>query len=375
MKIALFCNELPPRPSGGIGTVTLTLAAGLRDVGHQITLIEIGDEYFVSTNEIGIKCVTIKKSNLRYFGGLLTRINLWLFLQKSWLKNDFDIAEIPDFEGYVPFPSLLPIVVRLHNSTTLMCKRRGSQPPASIHLFEYLSLKFSRCWIGVSDFIINETENSYQILKKSKCTIYNPINKSKINKSVYSDEQIILFAGTLSESKGVLALSHALVTVFNANKSAKIVFAGKSTIFQGKPIEVAISKILHNHLNRVNFTGHIPHSEILALMAKASCFAFPSKFESFSLVVAEAMSVGLPVIFTKYAPGPELINNGKTGLLVDPENHYEIANAIKKIIDDPIFSERLAKAASQYCLEHFSLYKCVNETTKRYEVITQGLQA
>ena len=55
---------------------------------------------------------------------------------------------------------------------------------------------------------------------------------------------------------------------------------------------------------------------------------FPSYAESFSLAPMEAMVVGCPVIFTKRTSGPELITNKVDGLLIDPDNVKEIADAI-----------------------------------------------
>jgi glycogen(starch) synthase len=369
MKIALFCDELSPSPSGGIGTFTLTLAEGLRRAGHEITLIETGDNAAIAYDQTGFRRVTIKKSRLRYLGTLITRIYVWTYLQKSWLTKNVEITEIPDFEGYVPFPSLMPIVVRLHTSTTLIFKMRGLHPPTSIHLYEYLTLKLARSWIGVSNFITRETEMQYRLTKKSKCTVYNPVIPSSRRKSKYGYSQVILFAGTLSEAKGVLALSQSLVTVFESNESVKVMFAGKSTVFQGKPIEATIRDILHKHLDRVTFTGHMSHKDVVALMAESACLVSPSKFESFGLVVAEAMAVGLPVIFTKRASGPELIRHGETGLLVDPDNTDEIAEAIVKIIGSPVFASDLANAARKHCLSHYSINKCIQQTTAQYRKV------
>ncbi len=369
MKVALFCNEFPPRQTGGIGTFTSTLVLGLIESGHQVTLIETGMQNVVSIESLGLKRVTLKKSKLLYIGGFLIRVKLWLYLQKSWFKGEIDVVEVPDFEGYIPFPSLIPVVVRLHISTTLIYCRQGRKPPTTLYLFEYWTLKFAKSWIGVSQFILKETENGFKIEKKSKSIVYNPIKESVIVKSQEQIEQIILFAGTLSERKGVLTLAHALALVLERNPLANVIFAGRSTEYQGRPIEDTVKKVLNEYLHQVSFLGHISHNEMLLLMANATCFVFPSKFESFGLVVAEAMSIGLPVIYTKFPPGPELVKEGITGLLVDPENPSEIAKAIERLISDPEFSQQLAHAARTYCLENFTLDNCVKATIANYKQI------
>jgi len=82
---------------------------------------------------------------------------------------------------------------------------------------------------------------------------------------------------------------------------------------------------------KVKFLGEIPNEKIPEYLATADCFVLPSLKEGFGIVLLEAQAAGIPVIGTKVGGILDLIEDGKTGLLVAPQNPQAIAEAISKI--------------------------------------------
>jgi glycosyltransferase involved in cell wall biosynthesis len=83
---------------------------------------------------------------------------------------------------------------------------------------------------------------------------------------------------------------------------------------------------------RVILTGWVDAKELAALYRAATLFVFPSKYEGFGFPVLEAMSAGTPVVSSNSTSLPELV--GDAGLLVDPDNHVAMAEAMHQLIDD-----------------------------------------
>ncbi len=86
-----------------------------------------------------------------------------------------------------------------------------------------------------------------------------------------------------------------------------------------------------NLKDRVKFLGEIPNEMIPEYLSAADCFVLPSLKEGFGIAVLEAQAAGVPVIGTRVGGILDLIEDGKTGLLVAPANPQAIAEAINKI--------------------------------------------
>jgi len=90
--------------------------------------------------------------------------------------------------------------------------------------------------------------------------------------------------------------------------------------------------------DKVKFLGQIDSKEIPGYLAAADCFVLPSLEEGFGIVVLEAQAAGLPVIGTNIGGIKDIIENGKTGLLVEPADPKEIAVAITKVYSGQKFA-------------------------------------
>lgn len=103
---------------------------------------------------------------------------------------------------------------------------------------------------------------------------------------------------------------------------------------------------------QVRFCGEMPNAEIPAYLAKADCFVLPSLKEGFGIVVLEAMAAGLPVVASKIGGILDLVEDQKTGLLVEPGNSNQIRAAIIKIKDNPDFAKTLAENAKKKLVKY-----------------------
>ena len=90
-------------------------------------------------------------------------------------------------------------------------------------------------------------------------------------------------------------------------------------------------------LNRVHLLGYVRDDQLRALYRRASLYIHPSLYEGFGLTVLEAMASGVPVITSNMSSLPEVA--GEAGLLVDPANDIEIAEAIQSICTDTSLRE------------------------------------
>lgn len=97
----------------------------------------------------------------------------------------------------------------------------------------------------------------------------------------------------------------------------------------------------------IDFVGHRPHAELLRALALARIFVHPSREEAFGRTVAEAMSLGTPVIGHRTGGAvPWLLEEGRCGVLTDANDPVALADAICGLLADPVRANALAQAAS-----------------------------
>jgi glycosyltransferase involved in cell wall biosynthesis len=115
--------------------------------------------------------------------------------------------------------------------------------------------------------------------------------------------------------------------------------------------------------DRVTFTG--AREDVPELLASFDVFAHPSLFEGFCLAVLEAQAAGVPVVATPVGGIPETVVDGETGLLVPTRDPAALAAAIRRLLEDREFAQRLADAA-RLSARRYSTERMVEETLKVY---------
>lgn len=107
---------------------------------------------------------------------------------------------------------------------------------------------------------------------------------------------------------------------------------------------------LHRELGlgeTVRFLGEVPRASLAVEYVSAHCFCLPTVQEGFGLVFAEAMAAGLPVIACRAAAVPELVEDRRTGLLVDPRSPGELAMAMETLLMDDGLRKEFGAAGAQ----------------------------
>ena len=95
--------------------------------------------------------------------------------------------------------------------------------------------------------------------------------------------------------------------------------------------------------------------DIGLILRSLDVFVLPSLGEGISNAILEAMATGLPVVATRVGGNPELVEDGVTGVLVDPGSHRALATALAGYLDDPALARRHGEAGRLRVLKDFSL--------------------
>lgn len=164
-----------------------------------------------------------------------------------------------------------------------------------------------------------------------------------------SDPTRLLFLGRLDRVKGVELLCRSFVETARDRPTLELWIAGWG------PLERSLRERFEDH-PRIRFWGRVEGRVKERVLADCSAVVVPSSVpETFGLVIAEAYTFGKPVIASRIGGVPELVAEGRTGLLVKPGSQVELSAGLQQVDENPglLFSMREAclAAASDYTIE------------------------
>lgn len=242
--------------------------------------------------------------------------------------------------------------------------------------------------IGCSDYITNQIRTRFPNVPCQ--TIFNGVdinhfvvnNEAKKNKK--KEIKTLLFVGRISPEKGLHILLEAFNKVILQYPQVQLKLIGPEGKYGVLPIQMINTEdpyfqtlipfyqgeysdqlrqiISPNAANSVCFFGPVEQLDLVEHYQDADIFIFPSVWnEPFGIPLVEAMAMELPVIATYSGAFPEIVEDEKTGLLVERSNADALAEAILRLLSDENLSQEMGKAGRQRVVDKFS-WEQITET-------------
>lgn len=210
--------------------------------------------------------------------------------------------------------------------------------------------------IAVSEFTKSQITGLLGVAPAKIRVVHHGVRELKL--PAEPQEKIVLSVGAIQKRKNLSRLVAAFESV---EADWRLVLAG-SEGFGAAEIDARIQASPARP--RIHVTGYIDDAELARWYARASIFAFPSLDEGFGIPVIEAMAAGVPVITSNRSALTEVA--GTAALLVDPERTDAIAEALRRLTDDPALRHDLAQRGHDRAAL-FSWKKAVRQTWDVYQ--------
>lgn len=205
-------------------------------------------------------------------------------------------------------------------------------------VFEYASTV-----ICVSNSMLEQLVNLGCPREKLLCLPCYPA--PKFSEFTYNaDEKVVSFIGRFVEKKAPWITLIAFKKVLETHPDAQLVMAG-----DGPLLPICKSLAVTLEVKNVEFLGSITHSSVEKLLKKTmvyvqhSIIASSGDREGTPVSIMEAMLAGIPVVSTKHEGIADIIENNTSGILVEENDATAMANAITKILNEPVLREQLSK--------------------------------
>ncbi|MCK5025669.1 MAG: glycosyltransferase family 4 protein, partial [Nanoarchaeota archaeon] len=165
--------------------------------------------------------------------------------------------------------------------------------------------------------------------------------KSLIKKddTTFKDKKVILYMGYLRAAKGIQYLIKAFMEL--KREDACLVIAGSG------PDEDRL-KSLAQGSNNIYFPGHVSGQEKAKYYSLADIFVLPTFYDSWGLVINEAMYYGLPIILTYEAGSSQMIKENKNGFVVEAKSSNSLRQAIFKLLKDDKMRTEMSGISAKY---------------------------
>jgi glycosyltransferase involved in cell wall biosynthesis len=387
--VLLVANTLPPRDVSGVGEQVLQLAAGLRQEGAEVEILGRGPGGVAGPKALfPLLAVPAVWRALRRFrpdvvqvhesdGGLAALLVAWL---------------APSLEPRPRLAALLQVSYR-EERRAVRPLRRGARVlgrPSAVEMrFRRFKapLQIALGWLTVraADRVLAPSAATAAELRRdyrvgAVAVVPNAMGEERAGSAADGGERpaaaarvgpedaeragdqedaeedagegaagYLLVVGRLRIRKGVDVLLAAMPEVLRRHPAARLLIAGDGE--HRAALERAAAALALGEA--VSFLGRADAMRVRRLLRGAAALVVPSIYEGMPLVVLEAMEASVPVVASRVSGIPEVVEDGRTGWLVPPEEPASLAAALAAALDDPAAAARRGAAGRRLLAERF----------------------
>jgi len=402
LRLCMIAPEYASHPPfGGIATYVRDAAQWLVANGHDVHVVcvnckgFIGDEeescgvhvHYVAPQRIKPRRMLHYASKLprlsylheAYCGWNLMEISLgaWLAVRRLTQNAPFDLVECTDFGG-LAFWGLWPvhrarILLRGHGILHLDLPF-AQRPGGEFHRY------LEKVCADKADFILTVSDYLAQCYRLELNLEHQRINSWPWPFDFSSQDGLckgtktpgepltILYVGRMEYPKGVDLLFEAMVKAQRRFEGFRCYLIGAAS----GEFQASLETFLSENREWVSHLGALPQHEVFQHMSKADVLILPSRTETLPRSLVEAASFGLPQIATHVGGIPEIVEDGVTGLLVEPDNSDALAEAVLKLCASPDVRAEMGQKSRERALEKFEISKVMSKQVQVYQALVEG---
>ena len=375
MKALLVTREFPPHIYGGAGVVVDQLSRALAQ--RMAVEVRCFGPRAPRTDGIGLRGyepwdrLAAGPDGPRFVPALET-----LSIGLAMARDHVDADVVHAHTWYADMGALwistlyrIPLVVTLHSMEPLRpwkADQLGSGYLLSSWI-EKIGVESAHRVIAVSRQMRTDILQHFQVDPDRVVTIHNGIDPDRFRRTEQRDAlarlgvtpPFVLFVGRITDQKGIF---HLLEAAKRLPAGVQVVLCASAP--DTPEIEARLRGVVPQQPNVLWINEMVPVEVVTQLYSHAAVFACPSVYEPFGLINLEAMACETPVVASAVGGILEVVEDGRTGLLVPPARPDELAAAITRVLQDPAMAKAMGRAGRERVERHFA-WSSVAERTER----------
>mgnify|MGYP006420134923 FL=1 len=393
MKVALVCPaSLPATQFGGIVFLAVDLAREISEMGHDVTIYTTDLDFDNSSNKFNKELPRIE--NFEKF--TINRTHVWFSLKLFFVNSSMSKQienDRPDIIHTIGLRSYQSIVAWKTSKKLNIPLIVSDQGGLTTHPFLHESNLFLRILYKIQNYFIKQiinhataisAANEYEkeifesLNKNSRIKIIrNGVNlktlvsKQNFRKKYEINSKFILFVGRFSRSKGIENLIHTFDIIKNEESFSDIclVIMGVDFGYQQKMEELIKNSGLSKNIIVIK---NPPREDVISAYGESEFLILPSQWELSPLVPLESFAFKKPVISTKSHGIPFTVQDNKNGILVEPDNPVQLADAIKKLLLDEDLREKLGISGYNFVHEECNCESMAKNSVELYKEVLKN---
>jgi L-malate glycosyltransferase len=191
-------------------------------------------------------------------------------------------------------------------------------------------------------------------------------DRSWIAQNAGHERWVVLVGSMHSVVKGHRSLIEAAPQVVSEFPEVRFVLVGDGALRKG--FESLIAKVgLKRHFLFLGERNDVPK-----ILCCSDIAVLPSSSEGLSNALLEYLAAGLPAVAARVGGNAEIVQDGKTGLLIPPEDTSSLAAALLRLLHDPGLGQELGRNGKEFVASNFSFDRMVSETDRFYTELLQS---
>ena len=395
MRIAYISCEYPPESVwGGIGTYVGQAARMMKDLGHHVEVFTTsGSRRWSRVMVDGILVHYVQWTDRNEFGVAAGHA----FAQRH-AEEPFDVLEGPEYKAdarvAIKLVPAIPLVVRMHTPSLTIARLTADNGPGArlghaTAMVKHIAASLVKLKVPeLLSFRVPTIQQAYELDRVEQAharaadIVSSPCKDlcehARIEWSVASDAIQLLpypyapnaeylalepnvvgytvgYVGRMERRKGIEDFVAAIPLIMEAVPEAKIKFIGSPVPHPGTgvPYDKWLLERLKRFGDRVECLGKFPLAEMPSVYAGLDICVYPSIWENFPNVCLEAMSAARAVVATNSGGMHEMLEDGKHGRVVPPQDHRALSAAVIALLRDPAERIRSGHSARQRILDAY----------------------
>jgi|GEM_PF-1749261 len=249
--------------------------------------------------------------------------------------------------------------------------------PVIWHVHEYLGSKrfYARIIHAIAHRVVLISRNQYQLFRGMKKSVlvlngvnpedFNNIHPAECMTSEHASAIRVTYVGSIEQRKGLKTLVRA-AALRKTDSPVRFVIVGDASEKNSTYREEVDRLILENNLDKqFQFLG--PRDDIPRILSGSDILCHPAYIEEFGLVILEAMASKVPVIASRIGEIKDMVEDGVTGILVEPGNAKELSIAVSRLCNDAALRHEMGEKGFLRLMHKYSMNIHAGNVVKVYE--------
>jgi len=380
LHVCFLCQEYPPAKVNGIGRVVHSLATGLAARGHVVRVLTAGEVQNRVDLEDGVWVHRLLPTPHPPDPALSVPSHIWDHsatlldeLHRIDHMRPIDLVQGPNWdsegvavlrEGRWPYVvglyTPLKTVLRVDPAMQRQVEDGAMLIPALIDLETWV-YEHADGYLACGPAIVEQIRADYGVdIPDERLGLVAhglPDASVGLDATGGDDPPRVLFVGRLEARKGIDTLLDSAVLLAAGGVAFEVVLVGDDTLAgpDGRTYR-QVFEADHPELgSRVTFRGRVDDEELRREYARCDVFVAPSRFESFGLILLEAMMFAKPVVAADIGGLAEIVEDGVTGVLVPADDAPQLARALQRLLESPETRATIGENGHRVYHERFSV--------------------